>query len=211
MKSSRRRVILAEVVRELPRRAHDLSHKAVRDSQRWRLLEAVTEVIAKVGYAEMSVADVIAAAKVSRKTFYEHYRDKEDCFLAAYDFLSDQFIANLVRVGEQHRIGAARRRAQVTAFLATLAREPEIARAFMVDVMGAGERALQRREAVNARFASTILGRAIDATILQAIVGGVNAVCASYLIADRGHELPKVTETLVRFLEHGLMAGRRRR
>lgn len=211
MKSGKRRVILADVVRELPRRAHDLSRKTVRASQRWRLLEAVTEVIASVGYAEMSVADVIAAANVSRKTFYEHFRDKEDCFLAAYDFLSDRFILNIVRVGEQHRTGAARRRAQVTAFLATLAREPEIARAFMVDVMGAGERALQRREAVNVRFSTTILGKSVDPTILAAIVGGVNAVCMSYLIAGRGPELPKETNTLVRFLEHGLVAGTRRR
>lgn len=204
---ARHKVILTDdVVRELPRHVHGLPRKTIRESQRWRLLEAVTEVIARDGYAEMAVADVIAAASVSRKTFYEHFRDKEDCFLAAYDFLSDRFIANLVRVGAEHRAGPARRRAQVTAFVATLAREPAIARAFMVDVMGAGARALQRREAVNDRFGTTIFGGAIAPTVLKAVVGGVNAVCGSYLIAGHGARLPDATEKLVRFVEQALKA-----
>src|SRR5262249_49778086 len=128
MKSRVPRVQLAEVVRDLPRRPHDLSRKTVRTSQRIRLLEAVLEG-AGVGYAQMSVADVIADANVSRKTFYEHFRDKEDCFLAAYDFVADRTLAKLVTVGLNHRAGASRRRAQVTAFLQSLADDPLVARA----------------------------------------------------------------------------------
>src|SRR3954466_3544394 len=83
-----RRVRLADVVRELPRRAHDLSRREVEESQRWRMLEAVTDVTAKHGYADAAVADIIAAAGLSRKTFYEQFKDKEECFLTAYDVVS---------------------------------------------------------------------------------------------------------------------------
>src|SRR4051812_48071138 len=106
------RVRLAEIVRELPRRAHDLSRRDVMESQRWRILEAVTEVIAKLGYADASVADVIAVAGISRKTFYEQFRDKEDCFLTAYDVLSARSVRSLVNVGAEVPSGPRRRRAQ---------------------------------------------------------------------------------------------------
>ena len=106
------RVRLAEVVRKLPRRAHDLSRADVSESQRWRLLEAVTEVVAERGYEGASVAHVIAAAGVSRKTFYEHFADKEACFLAAYDVLSSRLLRALGRVGSASRTrgSGARRR-----------------------------------------------------------------------------------------------------
>ena len=54
-------------------------------SQRGRLICAIADAVAAKGYAATSVADVIALAGVSRKTFYEHFGDKEACFLAAYD------------------------------------------------------------------------------------------------------------------------------
>src|SRR4051794_36947576 len=135
-----RRVRLADVVRELPRRAHDLSRREVEESQRWRILEAVTDVTAKLGYAEASVADIIAAAGLSRKTFYEQFKDKEECFLTAYDVVSKRLLRSMADVGAAAKEGPARRRAQLEAFLVALDGQPAIARAFMVDVLGAGPR-----------------------------------------------------------------------
>jgi AcrR family transcriptional regulator len=203
------RVRLVDVVRDLPRRPHDLPRKTVLASQRGRLLEAVIDVVARDGYAEMSVADVIAVANVSRKTFYEHFRDKEDCFLAAYDYISERTLANLIAVGSRHPAGPARRRAQVTEFLNALARDPLSARAFMVDVLGAGPRALRRREALNARFGDEILGTSVDPMLRKAIIGGVNNVAAGRLLEGRAAELPGLADVLVGFLENAL--GRRRR
>ncbi len=79
----------------------------MRDSQRWRLLEAITEVTAKLGYADATVADVIAGAGVSRKAFYEHFTDKEHCFLTAYDVLSERVLAAMVSAGGARRSSAA--------------------------------------------------------------------------------------------------------
>ena len=195
------RVRLAQVVRKLPRRAHDLPRKTVRDSQRWRILEAMTEVSAKVGYAEASVAEVIAVAGVSRKAFYEHFKDKEDCFLAAYDVLSDRLIEELVELGRAQADEASRAVAEVTGFLAALMRAPAAARVFMVDVLGAGPRALKKRERVNQRFAEALFGVApVDEVRRKAIVGGVNNVVAGALLADRGADLALLAEPLSSFV-----------
>lgn len=203
------RVRLAQVVRELPRRAHDLSRKEVESSQRWRMLEAITEVTAKAGYAEASVADVIAVAGVSRKTFYEQFRDKEECFLTAYDVLSDKLVRALVGVGADVRAGSARRRAQMAAFLGALAKDPAAARVFMVDVLGAGPRALKRRERVNASFAAAVLGDAVtDPVRRAAIVGGVNNVVAGALIESRTADLLALAPPLSAFVEHALGQGK---
>ena len=197
------RVQLADVVRTLPRRAHDIPRRAVEASQKWRLLEAMTEVVAKKGYLDASVADVIGAANVSRKTFYEQFRDKEDCFLSAYDVLSDRLVAALVTIGEDLPDGPARRAAQLEAFLAALARDLLVARVFMVDVLGAGPRALLRRERVNRSFGEALLSEALEPVRRAAIVGGINAVVAGALLG-RGVELAALAGPLCAFIESAL-------
>lgn len=200
-----RRVRLAEVVRDLPRHGHALSRRTVAESQRWRLVEAVTEVAARLGYAGMSVADVIAAAGVSRKTFYENFEDKEDCFLTAYEVLSRRLLEVLVAEGRELPPGAARRRSQIEAFLTAMARDRASARVFMVDVLGAGAAALTRRERVNDDFGRAILGDEVDPIRRRAIVGGVNNVVAGTLMRSvRRSSLTSLAEPLTSFVESAL-------
>ena len=75
----------APKIEVLPRRPAPASRGAARLAARGRLICAIADAVAAEGYAATSVADVIALAGVSRKTFYEHFADKEACFLAAYD------------------------------------------------------------------------------------------------------------------------------
>ena len=53
------------------------------ESRRDRILTAMIRVVGRKGYDATSVADVIAEADTSRTTFYKHFEDKHDCFLAA--------------------------------------------------------------------------------------------------------------------------------
>lgn len=200
---TKRGVVLAEVIRVLPRRV-PLSRRTVRDSQKWRILEGITEVVAKKGYAEANVADVIAVAGVSRRSFYEHFTDKEDCFLTAYDVLSDRLIAAMAAAGSTKHAGPARRRAQIEKFIAVLEHDPLSARVFMVDVLSAGLRALHAREDVNARFAVAVLGPSITGSQRAAIVGGVNAVIVGKLLQRRFEELPGLAGPLCSFIERAL-------
>src|SRR5262245_29064500 len=198
------RVRLAEVMRVLPRRAHDLPRRAVRESQHWRMIEAITEAIGKHGYAAASVAHVIAIAGVSRKTFYEHFRDKEDCFLVAYEVLSVRTAEALIAAGAAHPAGKTRRRVQLTTYFETLMRDPIAARVFVVDVLGAGPRALAARERLDATSGLATFGHEVDELRRTAIIGGVNALTTAALLESRDAKLRQLIDPVCAFIESAL-------
>ena len=72
---------------KLPRGRHGLPRELVEQSQRERLLAAVIRVAAAKGYQASSVADILNTAGVGRETFYQHFKNKESCFMAANDTL----------------------------------------------------------------------------------------------------------------------------
>ena len=51
---------------------------------------------AEKGYAATTIADIVRHARVSKRTFYEHFADKEDCLLAGYQHVSDRMM-NVLR------------------------------------------------------------------------------------------------------------------
>ena len=67
----------------LPRGRNGLPTEAVRAAQRERLLRAVIAAVAQRGFADLTVADIVRGARVSKAAFYVHFAGKEDCFLAA--------------------------------------------------------------------------------------------------------------------------------
>ena len=75
----------AEKFPPLPRGPHHLNAEQVTASQRARMLDAMAQAVATKGYAETTVADVVRVAGVSRKTFYQQFSNKQDCYRAAFD------------------------------------------------------------------------------------------------------------------------------
>jgi AcrR family transcriptional regulator len=144
------------VPRALPRGRHAAAREVVLASQRGRLLEAMAQCVAEQGYAATTVAQVIARAGVSRKTFYEHFADKRACFLAAWEVGNEILLAQVLAAGEEADGWRARLRAGADAFLEVLAAEPEFARSFMVEVLSVGEDALVRRAQIIERFAAAL-------------------------------------------------------
>ena len=67
----------------LPRGRNGLPPETVRAAQRERLLRSVIAAVAASGFSDLTVADIVRGARVSRAAFYAHFADKEDCFLAA--------------------------------------------------------------------------------------------------------------------------------
>mgnify|MGYP003575569231 CR=1 FL=1 len=84
---------LTHVPRTLPRGLHRLPHEVVLLSQQARLVEGTALAVAERGYAATTVADIIARAGVSRTTFYQLYKDKEDCFLSCFEPLAQSHLA----------------------------------------------------------------------------------------------------------------------
>ena len=77
----------------LPRGRHGLSRATVHASQRGRLLEAVLAATAERGFAAVTISDIVGRAGVARRTFYENFADKEESFLAAFEYAADEVIA----------------------------------------------------------------------------------------------------------------------
>jgi AcrR family transcriptional regulator len=178
-----------------------------RDTQRDRLLHGMAQTVARRGYAATPVAEVLKAAGVSRRTFYEQFADKEDCFLAAYDAImavcSERLVA-AYHAGEKWEDGIA---LAYDALLRTLAAEPDFAHLGVVDVLAAGPRALARREATLRRFARFIdftrerapAGATPPTLVGQAIVGGIHELVHSKLVRGQAARLPELTDELLHY------------
>ena len=189
--------------RVLPRGRHAASREIVWHSQRERLLEAMANAVADKGYARVAVADVIDRAGVSRKTFYEHFANKEACFLAAYDAgvskMLAQIEADIQAVAPDWIYGAE---AGTRCYLETLAANPAFARTFLVEVLAAGPDALERRTEVHERFAVLLEAtqRAARADlpdlpepghhVFRAAVGAVNELVMDELLRHGADALP---------------------
>src|SRR5919198_2411215 len=146
-----------EEVTQLPRGRHRLTREEVLASQRGRMLEAMAHAVLEKGYVRATVADVLSRARVSRETFYEHFADKEDCFLAAYELAIEALGETIAAaIPTRRATPLTRLRRALGAYLDALAQEGAIARVFLVDVYAAGPRALARRREVMDRFVATM-------------------------------------------------------
>ena len=207
-----------DIPRRLPRGTHGLDPGLVAASQRTRLLEAVGRAVAEKGYAAATIDDIVRGAGVSKKTFYEHFRDKEDCFLAAYEAAADELFA---RVREAQRASDSwleRTRAGISAYLRWLAAEPALARVFLIEVAAAGPHALERREALRDRYAGQMAELQADAReempplpelpleVFQAVVAAVDDLVVRR-IREAGAEGLIGLEPILLHLQVALLAG----
>lgn len=136
------------------RREHDggsVARDQVDEIQRSRVLGALRDVVAEQGVAGATVAHVVARAGVSRRTFYELFADREECFLAAFDQAVAVAIQRVVPVFEGPGRWRERVRAALVALLTLFDEEPELGALCVVHALGAGPKALERRAGI-ARF-----------------------------------------------------------
>jgi AcrR family transcriptional regulator len=120
----------------------------VAEIQRGRLLGATVDVVEEVGYARMTVAQVIARAKVSRKTFYDLFEDREDCFLAVFDETVERVGALAAEAYAAQGGWREGVRAGLLAILGFMDEHPALARICIVEALGAGPRVLESRAKV---------------------------------------------------------------
>jgi AcrR family transcriptional regulator len=129
----------------LPRGRHKLSADTVRASQRSRLLRAMIECVGEEGWAQTTVPDVVARARVSRNSFYEHFEDKTACFLAALDEAAQELLeAMFALASEPDWITALR--GGMRGYLTAWRDQPALCRAYFVELAFVGPRGLVQRE-----------------------------------------------------------------
>jgi AcrR family transcriptional regulator len=200
-----------DIPRRLPRGTHGLDRDVVEASQRTRLLEAVGRAVAERGYAAATIDDVVRRAGVSKKTFYEHFADKEDCFLAAYESASEELLARVQEAHGSHEDWLERTRAGIVAYLRWLAADPALARVFLIEVAAAGPRALERRERLRDRYAELIRERRasdLPFEIFYAVVAAVDDVVVRHIREHGAEKLPEL-EPILLHLQLALLDGKR--
>jgi AcrR family transcriptional regulator len=215
-------------LRVLPRGRHAAPREVVAESQRERVLVAMADAVADKGYANVAVADVIERAGVSRRSFYEHFTNKEDAFLAAYDGgvagLLDA-IAEAEAAAAKTAAGRdggllARARAGTEVYLQLLADNPAFARTFLIEVLGAGPAALEHRAAVHERFAARLadtfdaIAAGVDGGlprpadyVFRAAVGAIHELVIDTLLKQGAAALPDLLGPVLE-IELRLLSGR---
>jgi AcrR family transcriptional regulator len=177
----------------------------VTESQRKRIHRAMVEMVSARGYPETRVVDVIGVAGVSRKTFYELFESKEDCFLAAYEVLLESLLGEATDAFEE-RAGlpwAERISGALEVLLEHLARHPDEARFAIVEVLAAGPKALARRDSALRQFTGLLEpGRSETSVELPgittlAVAGGINELLYSEILHGAAAGLPSRLPDLV--------------
>src|SRR3712207_4977385 len=135
-----------------PRGRHAPPLEVRQDRQRRRLYAAAAGVFARVGYADASAEAIAREAGMSKATFYEHFDNKEDCIVALFDAAAEQLRTGLRLAEEDRREPRTRVRSAVSTFLDSLAANPAEAQTLLVEIIGAGPRAIERRDRVLADF-----------------------------------------------------------
>ena len=178
----------------------------VGEIQRARVLVALGEVVVERGAGGATVAHIVARAGVSRRTFYELFADREDCFLAAFDQAVERAAARVVPAFAGPGRWRERVRAALVAGLEFLEEEPELGALCVVHALGAGPQALERRaavvrvliEAVEEGGAQARRGRdAPERLVAEGVVGAVLAVLHTRLIEPSRTPLPGLAGPLM--------------
>lgn len=193
------------VPERLPRGRHGLPRRFIVHNQRERMLLAVAEAVAEQGFVTTTVADIIARARLSRRTFYEHFADKEECFLAAYDTVVEQLLAAVGQAYEQAEGWTQKVHDGLETFLAYLAAEPAFARMCIVEVVAAGPDARGRRDAAMRVFvdflepgrAEAPKGVTVPALTAEIVVGGLYEIIYSRLQRNAADELVEMLPELL--------------
>ncbi len=201
----------------LPPGRHGLPREFVTHNQRERLISGLAEAIAENGYAGTTIAHITRHAAVSRRTFYEHFSSKDECFVAAYDTVMSQLegLVGTAFAGEADWPHAVR--AGVGAMLNFLATEPNLARLCMVEALVAGPVVAERYDAAVESFvpyfrsgregrSPEVLARLSPSTE-EALVGGMISLISRRIVAGKATELRTLLPDLVEFILAPYLGG----
>jgi AcrR family transcriptional regulator len=193
----------------LPPGRHGLPREFVAHNQRERLIAGLAEAIAENGYAGTTIAHITSHAAVSRRTFYEHFASKDECFVAAYDTVMAELRERVSQAFEDEADWPHAAKAGIGAMLRFLAAEPNLARLSMVEALVAGPVVVERYDSAIQSFvpyfqsgregrSPEVLAR-LNPTTEEALVGGMMSLISRRIIAGKTAELEALLPDLVEF------------
>lgn len=187
--------------------------EAADERQRRRVLAGLATCLATQPFARTTVADVVAAASVSRSTFYAHFSDREDAFLALYGLGADRVMDVIAAVDAEAREAGRpwpdRVETVASAYFRTLADGGEVTRSLLGEVQSLGDRGRAARRAVLDRYVELFARMADDVAaeqpelrapssgLLLAAIGGMNELLLRAVEDESLDDLGPLTEAAV--------------
>jgi AcrR family transcriptional regulator len=196
---------LTEKSNSLSSSGSGLGLEGVVEIQRARLLAAMTEVCVERGAGNVTVAHVVERAGVSRRTFYEIFTDREGCFLAAFDEVMARVSGYVLDAYDPGARWDERIRMALTALLDFLEVERGAGRLLIIESLGAGPSALERRRRVLAQIIALIdeghrktkTSREPPPLTAEGIAGGVLSILHARLSHESKGQLLELTSPLM--------------
>jgi AcrR family transcriptional regulator len=180
---------------------------------RQRLLDGLAEVLLERAYADLTIADVVAAARVSRRTFYEHFDGKDACLLALCERLSEE-VLDLIAAGYNPGGDWVQELDKVThAYLHSLQQRPALVRALYLEMLTLGPRGLAVRRRISERFTQFLImqvelsrlkepgKRPLTPALATAMVGGIHELIVQAIEQDRAGRLSELAGTVSEFMQ----------
>jgi len=186
---------------KLPPGRHGLPRDLVAENQRERLLNGVVEAVAEHGYNETTIGKITKAAKISRRTFYEYFPGKEECFLAAYEMIDEHVRSSVMKSADPDEPWPEQVRERLSILLSVLSHDPVVARFYLVEpLIAGGEPAARYREAMQllaeaVRPRQTLADMDVEVRD-QALIGGVATLISRRLKAEESERLPELLPEL---------------
>ncbi|MFI5957983.1 TetR/AcrR family transcriptional regulator [Cryptosporangium sp. NPDC051539] len=171
------------------------------------------------GYGAVTIADIARHARVSKRTFYEHFADKQECFLAVYAAASDRLLRLVDEAAQPDLDWVEQVRAAVHAYLAALQTEPALTRTVLLEIQSAGPEALRLRRRGQQRFAALLLerveegartvpgARPISPAMATAVIGGLNELVMEAVEDGRADRLTDLDAVATEFVRAVLVAS----
>lgn len=192
----------------------------VEANYRIRLLDGLTQALESKSYREITLADIAAAARVSRRTFYEHFPSKDDCLLALANHASKSMMVAILEATSTTKSWPVLVRDITQAYLLFIESKPHLMRALYIDLAALGESGVQMRRKVAEQFALFLQKqveqqRAYDKTLQpmtllmsMALVAGINELILYKLTEKDGSSLMALAPTAEQLI-HRVAAGQK--
>lgn len=169
------------------------------ESHRSRLLQGMAHAVARKGYADTTIADIVAEASVSRRTFYEHFDGKAACLIALYEAASRNALKVLREAIDPSHAWERQLDRAIGAYLGCMAAEPALMRTLLIEILHLGPEGLAARRAVNREIADymvAVVGSArVTPDLAMAVVGGIHELVLQAIEDGKVDELPQLTKT----------------
>lgn len=199
--------------RHPPQAAPKTTLSAAATEHRQRLLDGLAEALGDQAFADITIADIVARARVSKRTFYEQFASKEACLLGLGERLCDQTLALIAANYQFDEDWVTQLRKVTHAYLSSLESQTAVMRAAYIEMMTIGPEGLALRRRMGERFGQFLImqveafravepsKRPLTPALATAVIGGINELILQAIERGEAHQLSSLTPTVTEFVQ----------